>query len=327
VKSGNLLNTGNSIICNILSQWGRALKNRRKILFTLITIAGMFFFIELIASIVLETMLPELSHIRKELRGELPTGPSFQRTIGQSYLNYVPAPGYMDEWGFQHNEQGYRGYPVPFQRRPGVKRILFLGGSTTYGWGIGRPDQTYPAYLGQMVNQALRPSGQKVEIINAGLPWGTTAELLTHYHFKFHYYRPDLVIINPGGNDAESFDFAHYHPDYSNWRRPMTVPSILPFYGRLILKSRAVTLMLTPFLYGLHPGAQRFINLNNLPPEVQWYPEAASPQYEHIPKEHRGFLHNLNTLLDELQKDGCRVLLVPLRAGRITNIQKLFSKQ
>jgi lysophospholipase L1-like esterase len=196
-----------------------------------------------------------------------------------------------------------------------VKRILFLGGSTTYGWGIGRADQTYPAYLEHLINRALGPSGKKVEIINAGLPWGTTAEMLTHYHFKFHFYRPDLVILNPGGNDAGSFDFAHYHPDYSNWRRPMTVPTVLPLYGRLVLKSRAVTLLLMPFLYGLHPGSQRFVSLDNLPPEVQWYPEMPNPQYKHIPKEHRGFFHNLDALLDEIQKDDASILLVPFRVA------------
>jgi lysophospholipase L1-like esterase len=291
------------------------MRNRKKILFTLITIAGMLLFTELVCAIVLETSLPELSRMRKILKGDVPEGASFQRAIGQSYLNYVPAPGYTDKGGIQHNEQGYRGNPVTFQRRPGVKRILFLGGSTTYGWGIGRADQTYPAYLEYLINQALLPSGEKVEIINAGLPWGTTAEMLTHYHFKFHFYRPDLVILNPGGNDAGSFDFAHYHPDYSNWRRPMTVPTVLPLYGRLMLKSRAVTLMLMPFLYGLHPGAQRFVSLDNLPPEVQWYPEAPSPQYEHIPKEHRGFFHNLDALLDEIQKDGASILLVPFRVA------------
>jgi lysophospholipase L1-like esterase len=291
------------------------MKNRRTILFTLITIAGMLLFTELVCAIVLETALPELSRMRKILKGDVPAGASFQRAIGQSYLNYVPSPGYTDEGGIQHNEQGYRGNPVTFQRIPGVKRILFLGGSTTYGWGIGRADQTYPAYLEHLINRALLPSGKKVEIINAGLPWGTTAEMLTHYHFKFHFYQPDLIIINPGGNDAESFDFAHYQPDYSHWRRPMTVPSVLPFYGRLVLTSRAVTLLLMPLLYGLHPGSQRFVSLDNLPPDVQWYPETPYPQYKHIPKEHRGFFHNLDTLLDEIQKDGSRVLLVPFRVA------------
>jgi lysophospholipase L1-like esterase len=291
------------------------MKNRKKILFTLITIAGTLLFIELVGVIVLEIAFPEMSYTRKQLRGEVPARSRFQRTIGQSYLNYVLAPGYTDNIGLQHNNQGYRGNPVTFQRLPGIKRILFLGGSTTYGWRIGRADQTYPAYLEHLINKALLPSGEKVEIINAGLPWGTTAELLTHYHFKFHYYQPDLVIINPGGNDAESFDFAHYHPDYSHWRRPMTVPSVLPFYGRLVLKSRAVTLMLMPFLYGFHPGSQRFVSLDNLPPEVQWYPETPYPQYKHIPKEHRGFFHNLDAMLDEIQKDGSRVLLVPFRVA------------
>jgi hypothetical protein len=68
----------------------------QKVLFTLITINGVLLFTELVCAIVLETAHPELSQIRKILKGDVPAGASFQRAIGQSYLNYVPAPGYTD---------------------------------------------------------------------------------------------------------------------------------------------------------------------------------------------------------------------------------------
>lgn len=34
-------------------------------------------------------------------------------------------------------------------------------------------------------------------------------------------YQPDVVIINEGGNDAQGYTLPFYHPDNSNWRRPL----------------------------------------------------------------------------------------------------------
>ena len=77
------------------------------------------------------------------------------RYVGQPYLTYVPAPNYKQGLNY-HNEQGYRGKAVSMERRPGVARVLCLGGSTTYGDGVEDSNATYPAQL-EKVNDACFP--------------------------------------------------------------------------------------------------------------------------------------------------------------------------
>lgn len=256
---------------------------------------------------------------RQLMAAEAVPSPGFQLCIAQPYLLYVPAPHYKDKHGLQHNGQGYRGDPVPLRRTPGVRRILCLGGSTTYGWNVDSAQETYPAHLEKLLNENRPPGANRVEVINGGIPSGTTAEILTHYHFKFHYYKPDLIIINPGGNDARALFAKHYHPDYSHSRRQIQLPEPLPPAGRWLLKSRLLSLVIVPLLHGPYPNAGAFYNYDNLPPAARWYdpPESGQNGRVQIPVEEVAFRHNLEALLDEIEKDKAKVLLVPFRSSPV----------
>ena len=82
-----------------------------------------------------------LEPLRAALAGELLPEAVFQRSIPQPYLLYSPAPGHRGSTGeVDHNMQGYRGWPVQLAKTPGIIRILCLGGSTTYGWGVSSGD-------------------------------------------------------------------------------------------------------------------------------------------------------------------------------------------
>jgi len=258
-------------------------------------------------------VMPQREKLRAVLAGEVRPEPVFQRAIGQAYLLYTPSPGYRNAHGPQHNEHGYRGPAVPLRRTPGVARVLCLGGSTTYGWAVERADQTYPAHLQRLLAQ--RGFGG-VEVINGGLPWGTTAELLTHYQFKWHYYRPDLVIINTGGNDGQAFVMPHYQPDYSHWRQSLRQPEPLSSdLARALLHSRSVSLVVIPLFFDDRARAGGFVRAG--PPNVAWYPAAGQPSSGHsrpaVPQEDVAFRHNLEALVDAIVSDGARVLLVPFR--------------
>jgi lysophospholipase L1-like esterase len=58
-----------------------------------------------------------------------------------------------------------RNGPFTLQPQPGVFRILALGDSTTFGWGVAQ-EQAWPAQL----EAVLRARGVAVEVINAGVP-------------------------------------------------------------------------------------------------------------------------------------------------------------
>lgn len=268
-------------------------------------------------------LLPAWERTRLLLRRDIDPGPtgSAQYSIGQAYLLYIPSPNYHNESGLSHNAHGYRGKVLPQAKRPGVARILFLGGSTTYGWGVPDSGQTYPSHLERLLN-AQPPRGfTSVEALNAGIPWGTTAEMLTHYHFKFHFYDPDLVVLNPGGNDAQGLIAPYYHPDYSHSRQPLVPAQPAAPRARRLLQSRLVALFLVPILYDPFPDS-KFVNFDGRPPTAPWY-DRTSPnrkgELPDIPEADVAFKHNLEALIDEITKDGHATVLVPFRLNPRTN--------
>ncbi len=241
-----------------------------------------------------------------------------QNTIGQPYLLYICAPNYAHPRnGPQHNADGYRGKAVPLERRPGVLRVLCLGGSTTYGWTVSYPNQTYPAVLEDLLRANLPAGYTDVEVLNGGLPYATSAEILTHYHFKYHYYRPDLVVINEGGNDAQGYLQKYYHPDNSNWRQPLLNLRPLPQRLRWLARSRFLSyVMLNTFYVDQLTGGEFYVKGGAVPP-APWFKldgELVSQPVE-IPDDKLSFAHNMETLIRNVLADKARVLLVPFRAA------------
>lgn len=75
-------------------------------------------------------------------------------------------------------------------------RLLILGDSLAAGYGLA-PQQAFPVQL----EQALRQAGHAVTVINAGVSGDTTAGGLARLEWALAD-RPDLVMIELGGNDA-----------------------------------------------------------------------------------------------------------------------------
>ena len=84
---------------------------------------------------------------------------------------------------------------VAVENRPEV-RILVLGDSLSAGYGLSTAE-AFPAQL----EQALRQSGQKVRVINAGVSGDTTAGGLARLEWALAEH-PQLVIVQLGANDA-----------------------------------------------------------------------------------------------------------------------------
>jgi lysophospholipase L1-like esterase len=92
-----------------------------------------------------------------------------------------------------------------------------LGGSTTFGQGEADESLTYPQILEDILNEKL--SSPVVEVINAGTPAWTSAELLINLQFRILELSPDMIIVYEGVNDtfAMSRD-GEGKSDYSNFR-------------------------------------------------------------------------------------------------------------
>ena len=74
-------------------------------------------------------------------------------------------------------------------------RIVAIGASNTQGWYVGKQG-AYPAKLEAL----LKARGIDAEVVNAGVPFDTTAAMLRRIDRDVPT-GTDIVILQPGGND------------------------------------------------------------------------------------------------------------------------------
>lgn len=93
------------------------------------------------------------------------------------------------------NRQGFRG-PVAGRKQPGETRVVMLGGSTVYGFGV-EWDETIPAAL----ERRLREHDPKIRVLNLGfIAEGSMAFLSTLQSYAYLDY--DVVCLYEGYNDV-----------------------------------------------------------------------------------------------------------------------------
>lgn len=96
------------------------------------------------------------------------------------------------------NAYGMRGPEIERSKPEGTTRILMLGDSLTFGWGVPQ-DETVSARL----QSVLRQEGHPVEVLNAGVGNTNTAMQVAYFLHKGHAFQPDIVVLNYFVNDAE----------------------------------------------------------------------------------------------------------------------------
>jgi len=95
-----------------------------------------------------------------------------------------------------YNIRGYRG-PVVGAKRPGERRIVMLGGSVAFGYGVPS-DETIPAHLAPLL-QAARPASP-LSVVNLG--WQSEGAYSFLFTLKdYDYLKPDAAILYSGYND------------------------------------------------------------------------------------------------------------------------------
>ena len=98
---------------------------------------------------------------------------------------------------FSSNADGFRGQAFG-PKRPGVIRIVCIGDSSTFGWGVD-DEYTYPSLLEARMSRA---GGPDVEVFNLGIPGFTSRHglgVLRHYALELE---PDIFVFSFGANDA-----------------------------------------------------------------------------------------------------------------------------
>lgn len=132
------------------------------------------------------------------------------------YLLFVQAPNMVADGYQQTNSLGYRNKEFTVEKPADTIRIVVLGGSTTFMWPyVKNPADTWVARLEAKL-QAI--SSKRVQVVNAGISYGTSAESLAGYVFRHRFLQPDIVIYHGGGNDVLPLFFEHYNPEYTHFR-------------------------------------------------------------------------------------------------------------
>ncbi len=99
------------------------------------------------------------------------------------------------------NNLGLRGPNTTLAKPPGVFRILGVGDSITFGYGV-RVEDTFLKVLERDLN-ASAPSGLRYEVLNAGVP-ATGLEYYTHFiENQAPAMQPDLIVVCMALNDID----------------------------------------------------------------------------------------------------------------------------
>jgi hypothetical protein len=90
------------------------------------------------------------------------------------------------------NAFGLRGPAMPDGRTPGVRRVLALGDSFTFGTAV-EAGEAWPARLESRLNRG-RSVG-RWQVVNAGIPGHGTGQQLLLYRMLEERLRPDVVVL------------------------------------------------------------------------------------------------------------------------------------
>lgn len=123
----------------------------------------------------------------------LATGAAFAMVLGADMYLHRKAEQYAGV-----NMWGYRG-PTVGRKRPGEHRLIVIGGSTTFGYGVAW-DKAYPAQL----EAALRPrsrNGAPVNVVNLGFN-AQGAYAFRYALDDYLWMNYDAAILSEGYNDV-----------------------------------------------------------------------------------------------------------------------------
>lgn len=95
------------------------------------------------------------------------------------------------------NELGLRGGPIK-PLAPGERRILFLGGSITLGWGVPE-DETLTARL----ERKFREDGKTLQVLNGGIGNYNTVRYVNRFFDELAPLRPTDIVVQYFLRDAE----------------------------------------------------------------------------------------------------------------------------
>lgn len=163
---------------------------------------------EIAVRVYVARVLPESVRYRSHdpTDDDFALGELFEPT-GEDRLVYTMKPGLRGRFlgaEIRTNSLGMRGVEVT-AKHPDVTRIVALGDSNTFGWGV-REDEAWPAVLERLLNESLADA-RRFEVLNLGIPTYDSiqeAEILRRLGPTLD---PDFVVVLYDPNDIVLVDF------------------------------------------------------------------------------------------------------------------------
>jgi hypothetical protein len=198
--------------------------------------------------------------VRKEVlhRGVAATLRLMGHEIWQQQSQYEPNP-YSLYWNKPNSwvdgirvtcSKGYRWHGREISEQSPDYRILILGGSTTFSNYCFQDYKESWSYKLELLLKSEFPESH-IEVVNAGLNYGMTTELLSHFTFKGQFLNPDLVILHGPGNDSLPAALGDYSTDYSK-TRDFVYHTVRPLERELLAKSGLLRCLYAIWLHSPH---------------------------------------------------------------------------
>jgi lysophospholipase L1-like esterase len=154
------------------------------------------------------------------------------------------------------NSTGFRSPEVPLDKPVRTIRIVGLGDSVMFGWGV-RNDEHYLSLLERLLNEKL--SSASWQIINTAVPGYNTVMEVETLKEKGLALHPDIVIINFVGNDTGLPNFISEKQNYFSLKDSF-------LFNFIFAKAKNLKMVSAPRA----SGEERF----------EYAPERVPPQYK-----------------------------------------------
>src|SRR5690242_15457953 len=122
--------------------------------------------------------------------------PHYVENIPDTGTNFIGVPIHI-------NRMGLRGEEIAIPKPPKTVRILVVGDSITFGYGI-RLEDTYAKVLERRLNRE-SVSGTSYEVLNGGALGGSLADYLHFLTRKAEILQPDTVVVGLCLNDIQVY--------------------------------------------------------------------------------------------------------------------------
>ena len=160
----------------------------------------------LLVALLLEVFLRVAFYHSKDFSMEMwKYAVAMKRAVPDPNLSFVHEPNthaFLMGQDVRINSLGLRDRELSPTKSPRVYRILVLGDSTTFGWGVA-VDDTAAKILERDLNAQPPPGYQRFEVINAGTGNYDTVQEVTLYKTRGRQLHPDMVILVYFINDPE----------------------------------------------------------------------------------------------------------------------------